>query len=108
MSVMTSRGGAPKVVRVGIDTTGREIRFPFFLNYLVARNKGAAIVRLYFTEDDFTNDANYVELPVAADSAPHGEWAGPVETGGDGRENLWLKSTSGTVNVELVGFQRRG
>lgn len=109
---MTVKGGVPIVKRVTTDATGMEVRFPFFANYLKVRNRGAAIVRLYFTDLDFAADANYVELPVAAATHPHGEWDGPVETvlttDGPQRVSVWLRAASGNPVVEVVAFQRRG
>lgn len=104
MSVGVLRGGFPCVFRATIDDTGRVHDFRTPINAIVARNKGAAIVRMYFTLEDFTADANFVQLPVAAATAPHGEWAGPA---GD-LAKIWLRSESGTNEVEVVGFQRLG
>ena len=112
MSVLTARGGVPHVVRDTIDTTGRRVQLPFYTLFLIARNKDTTnACKLYFTQDDFDNDENYVELPIAAAATPHGEWAGPVETGGDdmgGRNDVFLRASAGTAAVELVAFQRRG
>ena len=103
MSLAQIRGGIPLVFRDSIDTTGRKHDPKKFVNYIVARNKGANVVNLFFTEDDFDADANFVELPVAAATAPYGEWSGPVEA-----EAIWLKAVGGASAVEVVLFQRRG
>lgn len=103
MSVLQTRGGIPEVFRDSIDTTGREHRLPFSCFWIVARNKGANVVRLYFSQASFTADANYVELPVAAATAPHGEWSAPVEA-----KEIWLRGVGGASDVEVVSFQRRG
>jgi len=108
MSVVQVRGGVPHVVRDSIDTVGRKVKPPFYINHLKVRNLGGAPVRLYFTEADYTADANYVVIPIAAAITPYGEWEGPVETTAGDRECLWLKSPSGTNAIELVAFQRRG
>jgi hypothetical protein len=81
---------------------------PFATFWMRVRNKGANIIRLYFTEVDFTADVNYVEIPVAAASAPHGEWEGPVEVDTFVGHKVWLKAITGATNIELVAFQRRG
>lgn len=102
MSVVEGRGGYPHVFRATIDTTGRGHRFPFTSKYLkirVATNP----CKMYFTEADFTADANYVVVPVAAAATPHGEWEGPLEA-----SQVWLKGDGGNSAVELVAFQRRG
>ena len=103
MSVLQTRGGIPDVFRDTINTTGREHKLPFSCSGIVARNKGANIVRLYFSLADYTADVNYVELPVAAATAPHGEWTGPVEA-----NQIWLRAALATSDVEVVTFQRRG
>lgn len=108
MSVVQTRGGVPYVLRASIDGTGRPVRLPFHISYVKVRNKGAAIVKLYFTQADFSADANYVEIPLAAAATPHGEWDGPVETTAGDHDSLWLKSSAGATNIELVAFQRRG
>lgn len=103
MTVVQTRGGVPRVIRDSVSTTGRRYSFPFYTFYLKARNKGANIVRMYFTEDDFTADANYVEIPVAAATDPYGQWEAPTEL-----QAVWLKAITAATNVELVIFQRRG
>lgn len=105
--------GIPLVRRVlaltaPADAKAAKVTFQSPLIYLMARNKGANIVRMYFTAADFTADANYVELPVAAATAPHGEWNAPVEVNSAGeRDGIWFKAASADTNIELVGFQRR-
>lgn len=108
MSVVTVRGGVPYVLRDTIDGTGRIVTLPTLINHLKVRNKGAGIVRLYFTKADYTADANYIEIPVSAAATPYGEWEGPVETATGDHENLWVKSATGSNAIELVAFQRRG
>jgi hypothetical protein len=101
-------GGIPHVARDSFDTTGREVKLPFFVLYLIARNQGANPARLYFTEEDYTNDANYVLLPVPSAIYPYGEWRGPVETTQGKYQHVFIKGVGGATTVELVGFQRRG
>jgi hypothetical protein len=102
MSVLESRGGAPHVFRDTIDTSGRVHAFPFVSKYLKVR-AATNPCKLYFTEADFTADANYVVVPVAGTSTPNGEWEGPVEA-----TRVWVKGSSGNSAIELVAFQRRG
>jgi len=58
---------------------------------------------MYFCEDAFTADTDYIELPVESAIEPHGEWSGPAEL-----QAVWLKAITATTVVELVVFQRRG
>ena len=102
MSVMETRGGYPHVFRASIDTTGRGHAFPFTSKYLKIRVETNPC-RMYFTESDYTNDENYVVIPVAAAATPYGEWDGPLEA-----SQVWLKGVGGASAVELVAFQRRG
>lgn len=104
MSVGTVRGGVPHVFRAAIDNTGRKHALPHFALYLILRVQSGVACRLYFTEKDYTDNANYVLVQPASATEPHGEWAGPAEVG-----DVWLRADSvGTSNVELVTFQRRG
>jgi len=102
MSVQETRGGHPHVFLDGITTTGRKHRFPFKGKYLIIRVTTNPC-KLYFTQADFNADTNFVTVPVPAAATPHGEWRGPLEA-----NEVWLKATAGTSNVELVAFQRRG
>lgn len=104
MSVLQARGGIPRVFRATIGTSGQKHSFPFQTFYIVARNVGSSnALRIFFTEDDFDNDANYVTLPVPATENPNGEWQGPVEA-----KEIWVKGVGGDGDLELVAFQRRG
>lgn len=102
MSVMTVRGGFPHPKRISVlHTAVRPLRYKAPCNYLqvkVVTNN----CRLYFTEDDATNDENYILVIPASAEEPHG-FEGPVE----GIE-IWLKAETGTSAVELVSYQRRG
>ena len=101
MSVGQVAGGYPHVFRAAITTAGRKHQLRFISKYAIIRSDAA--VRMYFTEDDMTNDVNYVVIPAPAAATPHGEWRGPLEV-----NTLWFATASGTANIELVAFQRRG
>ena len=103
MAGIEVNGGFPSVFAETITTAGREHRWPFWTKYMVARNLGANVVQMYFTEKDFTAGQNYITLPVASAILPHGEWRGPVEN-----RTVWLKSLVGSSAVEITTFQRRG
>lgn len=103
MSVLSTRGGVPRVLRLSVDSTGRRYPLPFLTNYILVRNS-VSTCRMYFKEVDFTGDVNYVALPLPDPQTPHGEWQGPVEA-----KELWFKSDAvGGSQVELVVFQRIG
>ena len=110
MSVVTVRGGVPIAQQLTITTTGRPILLKFSTLWIKLRNQGSNVGRLYFTQDDFDGDKNFVVIPVAAAATPHGEWEGPVETtqSDTGRQHLYLRGVGGDADVELVTFQRRG
>lgn len=124
-----TRGGVPFVRRVATSTDVQRVRLPFYAQHLKLRNKGASIVRVYFTQtaaDAGSAGGEYIEVPVAAATAPHGEWEGPVETLAgspppflgegtapgpqrvDAGSYVWVEAASGTPTLELVAFQRRG
>ena len=108
MSVMTVRGGVPRIQRVTVNSTGRRFtpngghtdpsvgRYNFTTEYIQIRNVGANPVNVFFLEEDFSNDVNYIAI------AASGSWEGPAELNA-----YWMKSASGTT-VEVVAFQRRG
>jgi hypothetical protein len=108
MSAVQLRGGVPYVERTSVPTAGRYYIAPFATFWMKFRNKGANIVRLYFTEENFTDDVNYVELPVASATYPYGEWEGPVEVDTFIEHKVWMKAMTAAVDVEWVAFQRRG
>ena len=101
MSIVEHRGGVPIVFRGSITTTGRDYFFRQFVKYIQLRTATVA-VKLYFTEEDFTNDVNFVNVPVAATATPWG-YEGPAEV-----DRVWLKGNGGTASVELIGYKRRG
>jgi hypothetical protein len=101
----TLRGGAVWAWRGAFDASGRKVNIPFFLSYLIVRNKGAAVAKIYFTEKDFlAGNDQYAELPIASATYPYGEWQGPVETDPGERDSIWIK---GATTVEIAAFQKR-
>lgn len=101
MSILEQRGGVPHVFRADIDTTGRKHDFRQMAKYIQVQAVTNP-VRLYFSLDDYTNDVNYLAVPVAAATHPWG-WEGPAEV-----SEIWLKGDGGTSSVQLVAFLRRG
>ena len=98
MSVLTARGGVPRVLNETVTTTGRQYDFPFTCLWLMLRTASAPI-RMYFKEADFDANTNYVEIAVGATY-----WEGPAEV-----NKIWLMSVGvGDAVVEIIGFQRRG
>jgi hypothetical protein len=88
------------VFRATITTSGYGTpghRFPAVSKHVQIRNSGANVLRVYFLEEDYTADANYLE--VAATSF----WEGPAEL-----ERIWLRSVTGDAAIEIVSFCRRG
>lgn len=103
MSAATIRGGVPRVLAHTVDNGDpTEIAFPFFTNYLQVYTTGEA-VKVYFTEEDAADGANFLTVPIAAATHPWG-WEGPAELG-----RVWLQSASGTdAVVTMVAYQRLG
>ena len=95
------KGGHPHVFLYAVTTSGRRHQLPHISTYIKVRTDAA--VKMFFSEEDFTAGVNYVTVPVPAAATPYGEWEGPVEV-----NTLWFKTASGTSNIELVTFQRRG
>lgn len=104
MSVLTVRGGFPIVWNETVGTGGREKRTRVQIGYLqvyTATNP----VRVYFDEDDFIADQNYVSIPVPAAEHPWG-WEGPVELAPE--RKIWFRGVGGNADVTAVFYQRRG
>jgi hypothetical protein len=97
MSVLTVRGGVPRIVAAAIDATGRRVNLPFYTNHIQIKTDAA--VKLYFTPEDWTADANYLSL-VAPATGFVLSWEGPAEL-----DAIWLK---GAANVTVIAYQRRG
>lgn len=107
-----AQGGIPYVLRATVTTGvapagGRKVDLPFFIHFLKIRVTGNDCA-LYFTQADYEANTNYVHVRKIADSAPYGEWSGPVETCAGERASLWLRGITGSSDVELVAFQTRG
>lgn len=99
MSIDT-RGGVPRVFRATITTSGYGTpghRFPMVSKYVQIRNSGSNVLRIYFLEEDYTADANYVSIANAT------YWEGPAEL-----ERIWLRSVTGDTDIEIVSYCRRG
>jgi hypothetical protein len=71
--------------------------------HVVARNKGANFVKMFFSKADYDAGTKYVTIPVASASEPHGEWCGPV---GNIR-TLYFVADTAAVLVEVTAFLRQ-
>jgi hypothetical protein len=110
MSAGYRQGGVPRVLRTSIDTTGREVPvgraindpkvgvYKFTSQYLQITNTDANACRIYFLEEDFSEDEHYIEL-----AASGGVWEGPAEL-----VRFWAKSQVGASVLQIVAFQRLG
>ncbi len=106
--VLEIRGGEPNIRRENVSTAGREYkpgakdpaagRYTFLTKHIQIFNVGGNALRLFFSEEDFNNDANYRTI-----AATTGEWEGPAEAKG-----VWLKAVGGATDVEMIFYQRRG
>lgn len=94
------RGYVPRIRRFVIDTGGREVRPLSRTSRLRISNEGANIVRLYFTQEDFDADDEFIEL-----AATTGFFEGDVEVGGatNGETPLYfLRSLVGDSDPVVV------
>jgi len=114
MSVVMARGGIPTVRRLAVVTGvaplgGVKVKLPSDICYLKLHVVSTNGCKMYFTQKDFEADENYVLVEVPSPTYGSGYWEGPVETiQGSEYSDIWLRGDSGTSNVELVVFQRRG
>lgn len=94
MSIVGTRGGAPEVFRADVSTDG-------IYHFLKASSKWLCIkaktnnCRVFFTEVDFTQDINYIEIVVDT------YWEGPLEI-----NKIWFKGVEGASSIELVVARR--
>lgn len=100
MSAGQQRGGFPEVRRYEVPAAGGRFELRAYCTYL--RITTDAALRVYFTEEDFDGDRNYVVVSPPAAATPHA-FEGPYEV-----QRLWMRGDGGTANVELVTAQRRG
>ena len=93
-----ARGGVPSFWEAAVDNAaGRYHLFPALT--LSLKIKTDADLKVYLTEDDFTNDVN--SRLIAAADIPEVE---PMEVRG-----LWMKkATAGSANVSITAYHRKG
>lgn len=100
MSIVETRGGYPHILNETFDTTGRKHLLRGFSKWICIRCS-AYPCRVYFTEEDYTSDVSYIEIPVPSASTPYGEWKGPIETNA-----VWIKGVGGSSVVDFVAIMR--
>ena len=96
MTIVESRGGVPYILRETFDLTGRKIRLGVIPKWFCIRVKEFPC-KIYFSEDDYNNDVNYVGVNPPSEETPNGEYIGSH----DGKD-LWIKGFNGSSEVELV------
>lgn len=90
-------GGKPlRPQRLSIDSTGQQVVFEEPVSYLQISNEGSNELRLYFYEEDFTADANYITL-----AATTGWFSAPVQLI-YAEKFIWLRTSSGTSDPVVV------
>ena len=106
MSAIGLRGHQPRVVRFTTATAGTAAASrvqgptPQPTARLAIRNRSATasdVVRLYFTEADFTANANYISIDA------NSEFDEPVEV-----KEVWLRAQANTPVCECLFLYRRG
>ena len=93
-----NRGGIPRVFRVTTDAVGGQHNFLAVTKYLQISNEGGDMLRVYFTEQDYTADQNYISL-----AAVTGFFDGPVEA-----QSIWFRADTTTTDLFMVSYHRRG
>jgi len=103
MTALETRGGFPFVTRraipIGASDPQQVVQSPGHIKFLQISNEGGNIVRVYFSEADYTADANYIEL-----EATTGYFEGPVELRGN---NLYLRAQTAASDPVVVVFYLR-
>lgn len=105
MSALGHRGYQPRNVRFAAavapaNAAAAEVHAPNqqAVAYLQIRNEAAAnSIRVYWTEADFTADANFFTLLALS------EYEGPAEA-----RQFWLRAVGGAVEGVSIWYHRRG
>lgn len=93
---MQVRGGIPQQRNLTIDATGRSVRF-LSLTTSITIKVGGGAVRVFFSEDDFDDDANFREI---ASGEPFSE---PIEM-----RTIWMKAVTVPADVQITAIIRKG
>jgi len=96
MTIVESKGGVPYILRETFDLVGRKIRLGVTPKWFCVRVKEFPC-KIYFSEDNYNDDVNYVGVNPPSEEAPNGEYIGSH----DGKD-LWIKGFNGSSEVELV------
>lgn len=105
MGLVQSRGGFPQVWQGTVGTTGAFTRpkgQTSHIQVMAVTNP----VRVYFREDDFNADVNFILVPVAAATHPWG-WEGPAELGALPVHKIWFRGVGGNSDVTAVFYLRK-
>lgn len=86
------------VLRPTVSTSGDIFQFPTALRRIQISNEGANVLRIYRRAVDFTNDANYIDLPAST-----GFYDGPHV----GR-SIWLRANGGSTSVIMTVYVADG
>lgn len=107
MSAIGLRGHQPRVIRfttAAAPASAADARvtgaIPQPTSRLGIRNRStvaAEVIRLYFLEEDYTANANFISIDA------NSEFDEPVEV-----KEFWLRSESGTPVCECLFMYRRG
>lgn len=96
MTVGETTGGLPYVLRETFTTTGRKVNLKINPQWICIRVSSAPC-KVYFTQDDFDNDENYVGINISSDLSPYGEWKSKITA-----NYIWIRGFNGSSDVELV------
>ena len=96
MTIVESRGGVPYILRETFDLIGRKIRLGVIPKWFCIRVKEFPC-KIYFSEDDYNDDVNYIGVNPPSEETPNGEYIGSHDD-----KDLWIKGFNGSSEVELV------
>jgi hypothetical protein len=96
MTIVESKGGVPYILRETFNSIGRKIRLGVIPKWFCIRVKEFPC-KIYFSEDDYNDDVNYIGVNPPSEETPNGEYIGSH----DGKD-LWIKGFNGSSEVELV------
>lgn len=115
------RGGVPRTLNLSAAAApGATVNLPFGTKFLQIYNLGANPVRIYWTEKDLNDDANFITL--TANAGTRDFWEGPAEVQSQsgcepddvrGEANNWgnrffVEGQGGASNIEVTAFAKLG
>lgn len=84
------------MLRETFTSTGRKVNLYINPKWICIRVSGRPC-KVYFSQEDFDNDENYIGINDISTLSPYGEWKSRIDSG-----FIWIRGFNGLSDVELV------